>query len=65
MENSPAFSTSQDPSQELAFIRKIMAESRRALAEDGKPYIAWGIIVALGMTDTYLSALMNRDFYTG
>lgn len=51
--------------EELAYIRKIIDDSRIAFVEDGKPYIVWGVIVALGMTFTYICALMDRDLGTG
>src|ERR1051326_788767 len=63
MESS--ISASSSANQELQYIRNIIAESRKSLAEDGKPYIMWGIIVALGMIDSYLSALMQVDLASG
>jgi hypothetical protein len=53
------------PQEELAYIRQIIENSRKSFVEDGKPYIAWGVIVALGMTFSYISALMGRDLGTG
>jgi len=58
-------SSISSPNQELQYIRNIMAESRKALAEDGKPYIAWGLIVALGMINSYISALIQVDLASG
>jgi hypothetical protein len=52
------------PEEELAFIRKMMTDSRQSMVEDGKPYIAWGLLVALAMGVTYVSALVSEDFYT-
>jgi hypothetical protein len=49
--------TTLNAQEELAFIRKVMADSRTASVEDGKPYIIWGIIVGLGMLGTYIEAL--------
>ena len=63
MQNSSVSSVS--PQEELAYIRRIIDDSRMAFVEDGKPYIAWGIIVALGMIFSYISALMERDLGTG
>lgn len=51
--------------EELALIRKMMADTRTLMVEDGKPSIVWGIIVAIGMTATYISALAQKDFGTG
>ena len=42
-----------DAQQELAFIKKVMADSRRVTAENGLDYIVWGVIVALGLFGTY------------
>ena len=65
MENTLHSQQSLHPEDELQYIRKIIADSRAAFVEDGKPYIVWGLLVAIGMTITYISALMNRDLYTG
>src|SRR5437764_6120039 len=51
--------------EEIAYIRRIITESRSAFVEDGKPYIAWGIIVALCMTMTYISVLTQTELYVG
>jgi hypothetical protein len=48
--------------EELAFIRKMMADTQIKMADDGKPSIVWGVIVALGMLATYISALYDTDF---
>ncbi|MDP4220575.1 MAG: hypothetical protein Q8916_15060 [Bacteroidota bacterium] len=53
------------PHEELAYIRKIIIESRAAFVEDGKPYILWGIIVALGMGLSYISAITETELYVG
>src|ERR1700733_5266824 len=50
---------------ELQYIRKIIGDSRPSFVEDGTPYIIWGIIVAIGMGIPYLSALLDRDLYSG
>jgi len=51
-----------DAQQELAFIRKVMADSRRVTVENGLDYIVWGAIVALGMFSTYaLDRLHTTD----
>ena len=58
-------SDSLSPEQELAFIRKIINESREAMTEDGIPYITWGVSVAIGMLLTYFEALLNINLYAG
>ena len=40
--------------EELAFIRKVMQDSRRIVAHDGNEYIVWGIIVTVGMIAMYV-----------
>src|SRR5207244_13540340 len=49
--------TAFTPEQELQYIRRIMEQSRLAVAEDGKPYIVWGILVAIGILETYIESL--------
>jgi hypothetical protein len=40
--------------QELAFIKKVMEDSRRIICDDGKSFIFWGILISFGMLITYL-----------
>jgi hypothetical protein len=47
--------TEIDAQQELAFIKKVMEDSRRIICDDGKSFIFWGILVSFGMLVTYLS----------
>ncbi|MRR09136.1 hypothetical protein EG831_03420, partial [bacterium] len=42
-----------DAQQELAFIRKVIEDSRTTMIDNGYEYIVWGAIVALGMFATY------------
>ena len=51
--------------EDLAFIRKMMADTRTIMVNDGKPSIVWGIIVATGMLVTYVEALNNTNVGTG
>jgi|WetSurMetagenome_2_1015567.scaffolds.fasta_scaffold24806_2 hypothetical protein len=44
-----------DAQQELAFIRKVMADSRTAISDDGKGLIVWGTLVVAGMVTMYAS----------
>lgn len=44
------------PQEELTMIRKLMADSRGEIADDGKPSILWGMIVFLGLVYTYYEA---------
>jgi hypothetical protein len=49
--------------EELAFIRKVMEDSRASFVDNGKPKLVWGAIVALGMLYTYIQALADSDLY--
>lgn len=51
--------------EELAFIHRIMTESREKISMDGRSAIMWGVIVAIGMIATYLTALAGKDFGIG
>lgn len=48
--------------EDLAFIRKMMADTQTIMVDDGKPAIVWGILVAIGMVATYIGVLTNTDF---
>ncbi len=65
MENTLTSQQPLRPEDELQYIRNIIANSRAAFVEDGMPYIWWGLIVAIGMGVNYISALTDRDLYTG
>jgi hypothetical protein len=65
MENTLTSQQSLRPEDELLYIRKIIDDSRAAFVEDGKPYIVWGLIVAIGMGFTYFSALTGKDIGVG
>jgi hypothetical protein len=65
MENTPTSQQPLRPEDELQYIRNIIADSRASFVEDGKPYIMWGLIVAIGMGFTYFSALTQRDIGVG
>jgi hypothetical protein len=51
--------------QELAFIKKVMADSRQMIIDDGKGFIFWGILIAFGLFFTYLSNAERWDFPLG
>lgn len=48
-----------DAKQELAFIRKVIQDSRRAAVDNGIDYIVWGVLVALGMFATTTLELLR------
>ena len=45
-------STAQD---EIAFIKKVMIDSRRIIIDDGKIYLIWGILVIVGVILEHLA----------
>ena len=47
---------------EILEIKKIMTDSRRILVDDGKGFIAWGALVAVGLIMSYLSVLRVMDW---
>lgn len=50
-----------DAKQELAFIKKIMADSRKSAICNGKAFILWGILVTIGLLGTYFSIINNSQ----
>ncbi len=51
--------TDLDAQQELAFIKKVMTDSRKILIDDGKGTIFWGLLISFGLLITYLSVVQN------
>jgi len=41
--------------QELAFIKKVMADSRQIIIDDGRGFVFWGLLVSFGLLVTYFS----------
>jgi len=41
--------------QELSFIKKVMDDSRRLIAADGRSFIFWGVIISIGLLVTYFA----------
>jgi hypothetical protein len=54
-----------DAKQELAFIRKVMADSRRTVVDNGLDYIVWGVIVAVGMFATCALDVLHAADWAG
>ncbi|MGD8782545.1 MAG: hypothetical protein PVH88_26760 [Ignavibacteria bacterium] len=46
-----------NPQDDLAFIKKIMQDSRRVIIDDGKGFIFWGIFIALVLLGNYFIVL--------
>jgi len=54
--------TAKKALQDIAYIKKIMSDSERMVADKGTHYILWGILVALGQGLNYLFVeLDERD----
>lgn len=47
--------TERSPQEDLAMIRRLMTESRRATDAGGPFYLLWGSLVLVGLVGTYLS----------
>jgi hypothetical protein len=50
---------------EIAVIKKIMEDSKRIAASDGKDFILWGVLVLLGVLGMYYLLMMNLYDYIG
>ena len=46
---------------ELAFIKKVMEDSRKIIIDDGKGFIFWGVLVTIGLLVTYFSVLYKWE----
>lgn len=46
-----------DAQQDLAVIRRLMEESQTAVAEDGRYFLLWGVLCALGLLGTWAAVL--------
>jgi len=49
----------QQAKEDLQFIRKVIEDSRRSVADNGMHYITWSICVALGIIGTYTVAVSS------
>ena len=50
---------------DLEFIKKIISDSKRVVEADGKTFIFWGILVAIGLLLTYFFANSSYGNVTG
>ncbi len=50
-------SSAPNPADELAFIRKVMQDSRRTAVDNGMNYIFWGVWASLGAIASYISSV--------
>lgn len=48
--------------EDLQFIRKVIEDSKRAMAYNGMDYIIWGILVIIGMIIMYV-LIMNQIYF--
>ena len=49
--------------QEIAFIKKVMQDSRKIIYTGGSEFIFWGIIIVICLLHTYFS-YYNVDFHS-
>ncbi|MBI3585818.1 MAG: hypothetical protein HY088_01650 [Ignavibacteriales bacterium] len=56
--------TEQEAQQELAFIKKVMSDSRRVLVYDGKEFITWGVLTVVGMLIMYFAKVFDVQVST-
>jgi len=54
----------QDIQEELAFIKKIIEDSRKVVVDDGLDMIFWGFIVTIGLILTYIFAQIELYSWT-
>ena len=53
--------TELNAQQELAFIKKVMTDSRKIMIDDGKGTIFWGLLISFGLLITYLSIAQSWE----
>lgn len=51
--------------EELVFIKKIIADSRHAVADNGIDYIVWGLLVSLGMFISFVFYITKMENILG
>lgn len=44
---------SESAQRDLSMIRQLMLDSQRAICDDGKHYLAWGVLMTAGLLLTY------------
>ncbi len=47
---------------ELRFIKKVMEDSQKIIADNGMGYIIWGVLVVIGMLGSYLKFKLQMQF---
>ena len=50
---------------EITLIKKMIEDSRKIIACDGKDYIVWGVLILIGLIGTYVSILTRISNYIG
>ncbi len=53
--------TELNAQQELAFIKKVMTDSRKILIDDGRGFVFWGLLISFGLLITYLSVVQSWE----
>ncbi|MGD0337731.1 MAG: hypothetical protein ABSB78_02975 [Bacteroidota bacterium] len=49
----------QDAQEELEFVKKVIAESRKTIIQDGADFLRWGILASLGIFASYFYNYFN------
>lgn len=49
--------------EELAFIKKVMEDTKQSFIHDGKPFIIWGVLVIIGQLGTYYAEITHNFQY--
>lgn len=51
--------------EELAFLKKVIEDSRRSVVDNGLSFIVWGILVTIGVGSIYIERLNNSWSWSG
>jgi hypothetical protein len=51
--------------QELAFLKKIITDSRRSVVDNGMTWIVWGVLVTIGVGAIYVELLTEQFEWSG
>lgn len=52
-------------SEELAFLKRVIQDSRRSVVDNGLSFIVWGVLVTIGVGAIYIERLYNGWSWSG
>jgi hypothetical protein len=55
----------QSATEELAFLNKVIRDSRRSVVDNGLSFIVWGILVTIGVGSIYIERLNESWSWSG